>query len=197
MKLRWISVAIGFLLVVRHVEKYLEKSAWYRIFEGAVPADQGWTVSLASAEGIYAEFLGKLLEFHESGEPSANLCIGLCDIGTEDESNSNIYHGAVKDLFALLQLERVSMHNLPQVMSFLGRLNDQFQQSLIDRDAAALLILLHWFAVVKGLGAWWATARINMEARAILGYLELNTDARVQRLLIWPREAFHHAAKPE
>lgn len=87
------------------------------------------------------------------------------------------------------------MGDMAQVVAFMSRLNGSFQGLLIALDSKALLILLYWLAILEKLGLWWAKIRAAQEAQAIIGYLELDEDIRIQNLLKIPRMMFAHILK--
>lgn len=94
------------------------------------------------------------------------------------------------DLFALFQIETLTMRDMAQVVAFMSRLNGEFQALLVVLDSKALLILLHWLTILEKLGLWWAKCRTTQEAHAIIGHLELDCDQRIQNLLKIPRIMF-------
>lgn len=94
------------------------------------------------------------------------------------------------DLFALFQIETLTMRDMAQVVAFMSRLNGEFQALLVVLDSKALLILLHWLTILEKLGLWWAKCRATQEAHAIIGHLELDCDQRIRNLLKIPRFMF-------
>lgn len=58
-RLQWLVIPMGFPAVLRHVERHILCSVWFRIFNSATPAEHGWTIDLETANGIFAEFLGE------------------------------------------------------------------------------------------------------------------------------------------
>lgn len=189
-RLQWLVIPMGFPTVLRHVERHIEFSVWLNLFNSAVPAEHGWTLDLRTADGLFAEFLGEWNEHAGAMDRVAYCGIDLCDITLECDRDENPYENALMDLFALFQIEHLSMRDMAQVVAFMSRLNGDFQVLLVALDSRALLILLYWLAILDSLGLWWAKSRITQEARAILECLELNEDVRIQSLLKVPRTAF-------
>jgi len=168
-KLQWVVIPLGFRLVLRHIQHFITASVWFDLFCKATPAEDGWTIKLESAFGIYADFLD------------------LCEITPRNHHLPSIYKDALKDLFAMLQVEELSIRDLAQLMAFMGRLGGSFQRLLVARDSKALLIMLYWLVLLNSLDLWWVRARAACEIRAILGYLESDSDTRIQRMLVVPR----------
>lgn len=50
---------MGFPAVLRHVRKHITSSVWFSIFNNAAPAEHGWTIERETANGIFADFVGK------------------------------------------------------------------------------------------------------------------------------------------
>lgn len=119
-------------------------------------------------------------------------CTDLCSIEPGIDDDGNPYRHALMDLFALCQIERLTMRDMAQVVAFMSRLNGSFQALLIALDARALLVLLYWLAILEKLGLWWAETRAAQEAQAIIEYLEPNEDIKIRNLLELPRMTFAH-----
>lgn len=96
------------------------------------------------------------------------------------------------DLFALFQIEVLSMQDMAQIVAFMSRLNGEFQGLLVALDSKALLILLYWLAILAKLGLWWAKARATQEAHAIIEHLQQDRDDRVRNLLKIANMMFMH-----
>ena len=169
---RWLVMILGFRLVLRHIERYITVSAWFEVFNTAAPARDGWTSHLEKLSDIHADFLD------------------LCDITESNKHLPNIYKDALWLLFPILQVEQLSMRDLPQLMAFMGRLSGPFVQLLTIRDSRALIIMLYWLVLLNSLGLWWVKVRAAHEAQAILGYLQMHHDERIQKMLVMPRIAF-------
>ena len=165
-------MTLGFRLVLRHIERYIAASAWFEVFNTATPVQDGWPSQPENATGIYADFLD------------------LCDITESNKHLPNVYKDALRLLFSILQVGQLSMRELPQLMAFMGRLHGPFLQLLTVRDSKALLIMLYWLVLLNSLGLWWVKARAENEAQAILGYLRMHKDERIQKMLVVPRIAF-------
>ncbi|KAJ9662319.1 hypothetical protein H2198_001453 [Neophaeococcomyces mojaviensis] len=64
-KLAWLVVPIGFRVVLQHIGEYITRSAWFKLFNAATPAENEWTVDLDKADGLYAAFLGETIYTNE------------------------------------------------------------------------------------------------------------------------------------
>lgn len=94
------------------------------------------------------------------------------------------------DLFALFQIDVLTMRDMAQVVAFMSRLNGEFQKLLVTLDGKALLILLYWLTILERLDLWWAKDRATQEAHAIIEHLEQDSDGRMRNLLEVPRIMF-------
>lgn len=84
--------------------------------------------------------------------------------------------------------------NMLKFLSFTKDVNDSFLQMLYaKKDPRALLLLCFWWAKVSVFNTWWLTRRAVIEGTAIVLYLEKNheDDARIMRLLRYPKEVLH------
>lgn len=122
----------------------------------------------------------------------SSFCTEICSIQFDIDDDRNPYKHALKDLFALFQIERLTMRDMGQVVAFMSRLNGQFQGLLVALDSRALLMLLYWLAILDKLGLWWARGRAAQESHAIIQYLELNGDSKIRDLLEIPKMMLRH-----
>jgi hypothetical protein len=194
-KLQWLIIPMGFPAVLRHVARHLGCSVWFKIFNSATPAEHGWTIDLGTANGIFAQFVGEWKAMKGQCMTCDSSCIDLCNIGRDINDDENPYRHALMDLFALCQINVLTMRDMAQVVAFMSRLNGSFQGLLVALDARALMILLYWLAILDKLGLWWAKSRAAQEAQAIIEHLELNEDVRIRNLLKIPRMTFAHVLK--
>lgn len=81
------------------------------------------------------------------------------------------------------------MANFAPLMAFMGRLAGPFQQLLIQRDSAALLVVAYWLALMIRLQLWWIQERAYQECIAIVIFLKNNKTPRVRRMLEFPAKA--------
>lgn len=72
--------------------------------------------------------------------------------------------------------------------SFVGSMTTEFEQSLRNKEPAALMVLLYWYAKLKPLPVWWLKARTTLEGQAICTYLDCyyGRDPGIKQLLRWP-----------
>ena len=72
--------------------------------------------------------------------------------------------------------------------SFVGGMTVDFENCLRQKQPAALLVLLYWFARLNPIPLWWLKARTTLEGQAICIYLDRyhGHDPRVRKALRWP-----------
>lgn len=112
----------------------------------------------------------------------------LCDIDNFSSSKNNPYHGPLRVISALLQLEFTSK-NFAKFVFFLRMLRGEYANLLQKKDPRALLILSYWFAILCKVDQWWIHARAMLECGSVCVYLENNEDPRIVNLLKFPAEA--------
>lgn len=112
--------------------------------------------------------------------------VDICFITPESTPENNPYLEALKSLFPLIELGTPDMKNFANYMAFMGRLTDRLHKLLLERDTAALLIIVHWFALVYQLDVWWFRARAHRESSAIVTFLGRKEDPRIWRMLTNP-----------
>jgi hypothetical protein len=76
--------------------------------------------------------------------------------------------------------------------SFIGSMSVEFEQRLRQKEPAALLVLVYWYAKLNPLPVWWLKARTSLEGHAICAYLGRHhgCDPKVRRALRWPVSVF-------
>lgn len=96
--------------------------------------------------------------------------LALCEVDEYSTIDSNPYLSALQGLAPAMAVESVRA-NLLVLLSFLGRIDGDYQQLLKKKDPRALLLMAYWYAKIKGT-MWWLDRRSMLEGAAICMYLE-------------------------
>jgi hypothetical protein len=101
--------------------------------------------------------------------------------------NGNPYYKAAMALARLLHV-KCDRNNVVEFFGFIVNINPELKRLLDQRDAKALLLVVHWYAKLYR-AQWWLHQRGLIEGRAICMYLDRHygNDAKLQRLLQWPK----------
>jgi hypothetical protein len=113
--------------------------------------------------------------------------LAVCEIDEYSSPETHPYLTALKGLAHAMAVESVRA-NLLILLSFIGRMGDDFQQLLRERDPRALLLMAYWYAKIKGT-MWWLDRRSILEGQAICLYLERYhaDDTEIMSLLSYPK----------
>ena len=116
--------------------------------------------------------------------------LDLCEVDKLSTVDSNRYLLALHGLGPAMAVESTRA-NLLVLLGFLGRMSDEFQELLKERDPRALLLLAFWYAKVKG-AMWWLDRRSVLEGQAICMYLERYhaDETEILDLLSYPKSQF-------
>lgn len=169
-KLRWLAVPLGFRVVMQRIARYFTASAWFDLFQQSTPTDDGWSVDVESAYGIYAAFFD------------------LCDV--KDNTSTNIFRDPLQNLFAILHIEQVTMRDFSHLAAFTRVFRGEFLDLLVERDSRVLMIMLYWLMLFDPLNLWWGKLRFSTEAHAIIRFLEHDPNPKVRQMLQLPKIAF-------
>lgn len=96
--------------------------------------------------------------------------LDVCGIDKGSKSESNRYLSALQGLGPAMAVDSVRC-NIIILLGFVGKMSDDFQNLLRDRDPRALLLLVFWYAKIYGV-VWWLDQRAKLEGGAICKYLE-------------------------
>jgi len=96
----------------------------------------------------------------------------------------NPYWAPMSLLAQLIPLE-CTQDNYVLFIGFFRTLQTGYKQLLSQKDPAAMLLLLFWYAKILTFKAWWLEKRARLESRAISIYLQQHhpDDTRVMRLV--------------
>jgi hypothetical protein len=110
--------------------------------------------------------------------------------------NTNPYYKAAMALARLLHV-KCDRNNVVEFFGFIVNINPELKRLLDQRDAKALLLVVHWYAKLYR-AQWWLERRGMIEGRAICIYLDKHhgSDAKLQRLLEWPKAELGLEASP-
>jgi hypothetical protein len=110
--------------------------------------------------------------------------------------NNNPYYKAAMALARLLRV-KCDRNNVVEFFGFIVSINPELKRLLDQRDAKALLLVVHWYAKLYR-AQWWLHRRGMIEGRAICMYLDKHhgNDAKLQRLLQWPKAELGLDASP-
>ncbi|TFA97802.1 hypothetical protein CCMA1212_010527 [Trichoderma ghanense] len=100
----------------------------------------------------------------------------------------NPYHSPCSILAALWNIP-IDDDNVLYFLSFITQMDPSYRALVEEKDPRALLLLLYWHSMVMSYDRWWLRRRCDVEARAILIYLERNCadDEDIMELLEVPR----------
>lgn len=122
--------------------------------------------------------------------------IDMFDLGPTSTSGDNPYYKAAMALARLLHV-KCDRNNVVEFFGFIVNINPDLKRLLDQRDAKALLLVVHWYAKLYR-AQWWLHRRGMIEGRAICMYLDKHhgNDAKLQRLLQWPKAELGLDASP-
>lgn len=112
----------------------------------------------------------------------------LCGIDEHSTKENNPYQKALRVLLPLLNLEWTRSNGL-KFMSFTAGIDPRYKTLLKEKDAAALVLLAWWYALILQ-SPWHLAQRASLECRSICIYLgrKCPENTLVQRLLRFPRQ---------
>jgi len=104
-----------------------------------------------------------------------------------NNNNNNPYYKAAMALARLLHVP-CDRNNVVEFFGFIVNINPDLKRLLDQKDAKALLLVVHWYAKLYR-AQWWLHRRGMIEGHAICLYLDRHHggDAKLQRLLRWPK----------
>jgi hypothetical protein len=163
--LKWLGVQTGFKGLLQAMAPWLAESFWLPIF-GAVDYTDGIDLDhVSEAASGMDEFRENqhidCVEFH---------FIKLCGI-EPGSMGSNPYCPSLEVLFWCRRMRPISAETFTKLLNFVSRISPDFQSLLLDRDTAALLMLVHWLTLMLEIGQWWITSRCVAEIREIVHFL--------------------------
>ncbi|KAM0721039.1 hypothetical protein Q7P37_003324 [Cladosporium fusiforme] len=114
----------------------------------------------------------------------------LFGLGPDSRGGENPYYEAGMALARLLHVQ-CDGNNIIEFFGFMMHLSTEFKRLLAEKDARALLMIAYWYAKLWR-GRWWLQQRGLIEGQAICMFLERfhADDARLQRMLEWPKREF-------
>lgn len=112
----------------------------------------------------------------------------LCHIDETSTVENNPYLWPLRMLTNLLALEHTK-HNHQKYYNWMGRLEPEYYDCLLQKDPPALMILAWWLALMSVVDEWWIETRIRSECTAICMKLEDSQDPIVLRLLEFPAQS--------
>lgn len=111
-------------------------------------------------------------------------------LGPDSTGAGNPYYQAGMTLARLLHVP-CDGNNIVEFFGLMMHLTPELKGLLAAKDARALLLFAYWYAKLWK-GQWWLNRRGLIEGQAICLYLDKyhGDDARLQRMLEWPRREF-------
>ncbi|KAL6859481.1 hypothetical protein J3F83DRAFT_749073 [Trichoderma novae-zelandiae] len=102
--------------------------------------------------------------------------------------SENPYHSPCSILATLWNMP-INDDNVLFFLSFITQIDPAYRSLVEEKDPGALLLLLYWHSIVMPHDRWWLRRRCDVEARAILIYLERHCmhDRILMELLEAPR----------
>ncbi|KAL2850335.1 hypothetical protein BJY01DRAFT_245507 [Aspergillus pseudoustus] len=166
--LNWLFVQSGLRHLLGPARPWLRKSMWWELFMDS--RSESFDDMRPGREGLHPHL--------------ADLC-GISEFSTME---NNPYLWPLRMLTPLLKLEP-SVKTFPRITTYMGRLLPDYYETLIRREAPALVLLAWWLALMLGVDLWWVNARARSECAAICMFLEDSPDPHVLRLLEFPAQA--------
>lgn len=180
--LKWLGIEAGFRGLLQVMAPWLSQSFWLPIMRTVQVDDE---VDLRS----------RLVSAHDEGrdanlDETELLLVDICGL-RQDPHKECPYLSNLETLIWCRSMQPVGPEHFNNLIAFVGRCTPEFRQLLIDRDTPALLILLHWLALMLQIGQWWISGRCQAEITAIAQYLLhrdvlRGQDSRVRQILQGP-----------
>jgi hypothetical protein len=163
--LKWLGIQAGFKGLLPAMQPWLNESFWLPIF-GAVDFSNEFSLDELSDIALDPEYdvganIIDPVEFH---------FIKLCRIDRHSKGQ-NPYYASLEILLWCRRLRPISAETFTKLLNFVARMHHDFQDLLLDRDPAALLILAHWLALMLEIGQWWITGRCIVEIRELFCFV--------------------------
>ena len=168
--LQFLSVQSGFSILIRQLGQHLVSSAWITVLHDANIHEHVEPCGGKTWEQAYPNV--------EADETELMFC-DLCKIDDFSKEENNPYYLTLEVLLHLRRMRPIRNQHFNKIITFLGKINSNFEKLLIDRDVRALLILLHWLPLILSIDQWWIVPRVKQECAAIIQHL--NARAKAQK----------------
>ena len=207
----WASAALLGIVSIANFEAETPEDAWP--LRPSTPHDLNWLKLTEGKKAVFtiANPLRTDSVFHEAWPGHTNLFrpmieehlhsdkevvamtrdfSDLYDLGPGSKNVSNPYYHSAMSLAQLLHAE-CNASNITGYLGVIMHIQPELNRLLDLKDAKALLLLALWYAKLYK-GQWWVYRRGLIEGQAICMYLDRHhaNDARLQRLLQWPKIEF-------
>ena len=166
-RLGWLPIQHGFKAVQAELGEVIWKSAWKPVFMDADVKK-------------YAKLMTP-----EAGDKTHAIFLELCEIEQGSSVQNNPYYESLQFLFFLRRL-KPGRSSFNKLVTFVAVIEKDYLRLLLEREKRALLILVHWLALLSEIEQWWASSRCTSECIAIVTFLMHDRDARVRELLKFP-----------
>lgn len=158
--LKWLGIEAGFKGLIGAMAPWLSESFWLPIMR---------RVDVSEEADLAAWLSGERIPLKPFDDVERDL-ISICDIMTTSK-DCNPYFANLETLIWCRSFRPIGPEHFNQMIAFVGRTSAEFRHLIVQRDTAALLVLLHWLQLMRDIGQWWIVERCNAEMRAIIGYL--------------------------
>lgn len=166
--LKWITIHHGFKAIQAELGDLVWQSVWNPVFYDS-------------------DFKDTAPRFTDpdAGDETHALFLDLCEITDESSPESSAYYEPLEYLLFVRQLPP-SVNRFNKLVTFVATIEGQYLALLLKRDKRALLILVHWLALMSEIQQWWISGRVRAECVAITTFLMHDRDERMRRLLVFP-----------
>lgn len=165
--LNWLRLQGGLRFLLERTGRWLPHSMWWATFMETHDSPIDFEDHRPGRVGLDPEF--------------ADLC-GIDEVSTTE---NNPYLWPLRMLTNLLILEPSSKNHQKYGM-WMGRLEPEYLDCLLQKEPPALVLLAWWLALMSYLDEWWAETRVRSECTAICMRLEDSEDSQLLRLLEFP-----------
>jgi len=163
--------------------------SWFKMTEGK---REVWKAAGLSTDSEFATPLPNFTPFLPETKCGLDALpvelLALCGLDTEQESPhypfayslAQVIHSSstLEIIFGFLQL--------------LSKMSPDFKRLLTEKDTAAMMLLVYWYAKLCQYPHWWLLRRAWLEGQSICRYLEMHHpfDPGIQNLLLFPSIVF-------
>jgi hypothetical protein len=167
-RLQWLTIQHGYKALQQQLGRRIMTSVWGPVFEDSE-----------------VKSLARNILSPDAGDDIHRVFLDLCEITPASTSMNNPCYEALQFLLFLRQ-QPMDRNRFNKLITFVAVIEGEFLELLLRRDKRALLILVHWLAMMHELDQWWIRARCRNECLAITTFMIDDEDWRVRELLAVP-----------
>lgn len=168
--LNWLRLQGGLRYLLERTQQWMPDSMWWAFF----------------MQSRY-----ETVNYEDDRPGRVDLDPGFADLCRIDETatvENNPYLWPLRMLTNLLTLESTK-ENHRKYYNWMGRLETEYYDCLLQKDPPALILLAWWLALMSVVEEWWIETRIRSECTAICMKLEDSQDPLVLRMLEYPAQS--------